>query len=71
MRIEFKEIEDFIKLANKFRLTPVVDDDFPQIRDEFDNERIRLTQKIDDVKSWQEHQADLDRREKAGEFGKW
>jgi len=32
-----QKIREFLKLASSFRLTPIVDDDFPLMRDRFDN----------------------------------
>jgi len=71
VRIEQEEIERFIKLANAWRNTPIVDDDFPLMRDRFDLELRRLTKKLDDIKEHQRVEAGLDRRERAGEFGKF
>jgi len=31
-----KMLEQLVKIANRFRATPIIDDDFESIRDEFD-----------------------------------
>lgn len=37
-------IKDFLILANRFRSTPIVDDDFPEIRDRFDHALQRISE---------------------------
>lgn len=45
-----KRFREFLKLAERFRSCPIVDDDFPAIRDQFDSEhRLLLRKEIPEV----------------------
>ena len=41
-----KRLERLCKIGNQFRLTPIVDDDFPSYRDEFDHELKLATKEV-------------------------
>lgn len=53
-RIVEQELEHFLILANKFRKTSITDDDFSEIRDEFDSELARLNERMKRIKALQE-----------------
>ncbi len=54
MRLIEQEFEQFLILADQFRKTSIDDNDFSEIRDKFDNELARLSERMKRTRALQE-----------------
>lgn len=56
----FDEVKEFLALARRFRATPIVDDDFPLMRDRFDRKLTVMLNKLESMEKHLKEQAELD-----------